>query len=235
MISYVLLALILILLIFLFSRFNPAATGKIKENLYVVRSVFVNFYILVTSDGLALFDTGMSPGAAVRGFKKLGLDINAVKYIFLTHTDYDHAGGIKAFPKAVLYISKAEVPMIDGSKARRGLMYNRRLSSYRTLDNNETVQAGDTKIQLIFTPGHTAGSASYLIDNKTIVTGDLLRLSRKGAILPFLWLMNMDHRQDKESLKAVWPIIEKADYILTAHTGFISRGERGIKSFAEEP
>jgi len=224
MASYIILIVLAAFLVYLFTRFNPAPTGKVKENLYAVRSIFVNFYVLETSAGLVVFDTGMSPGVAAGGLKKLGLDSGAVKYIFLTHTDFDHAGGMSAFPKAEIYISKAEEPMIDGTKARRGVMHNRRISGYHTLADNETVTVGNTKIQMILTPGHTVGSASYLIDNKTLVSGDLLRLTRSGAITPFLWLMNMDHKQDVESVKAAKPIIDKADYILTAHTGFINRG-----------
>ena len=225
MISYIILIILAAFLVYLYTRFRPAPTGKVKENLYAVRSVFVNFYILKTSAGLVLFDTGMSPGAAAGGLKKLGLDSGAVKYIFLTHTDYDHAGGVSAFPKAGLYLSKAEEPMIDGTKARRGVIHNRRISGYHTLAGNETVTVGNTKIQMILTPGHTAGSAAYLIDNDTLVSGDLLRITRKGAVSPFLRLMNMDHKQNVESVKAAKPILDKADYILTAHTGFISRGE----------
>ena len=223
MISYIILALLVIFLIYLFTRFNPAATGKIIENLYAARCIFVNFYVLDTTAGLVLFDTGMTPGVAANSLKKLGFDSKAVKYIFLTHTDHDHSGGISAFPKAILYIAKAEAAMINGTTARRGFIYNRRIKEYRSLENNEAVKIGDTNIQLILTPGHTAGSASYLIDGKVLVTGDLLRLSNKGAILPFLWLMNMDHKQDSESVKAAGPIIEKVDYILTAHSGVINR------------
>jgi len=40
----------------------------------------------------------------------------------------------------------------------------------------------------------------------------------------------MDHGKDVESLKAAGPIIEKADYILTAHTGFLSRSEYANKN-----
>ena len=70
MIAYIILAVAVILLILVFSRFNPAATGKINENLYVVRSAYVNLYILETSAGLALFDTGMSAGAEETGARR---------------------------------------------------------------------------------------------------------------------------------------------------------------------
>ena len=223
MASYIILAILVLLLVFIFSRFYPAATGKVSQSLYAVRCLFVSFYVLQTSGGVVLFDTGMSPLAAKRGLQKLGVSPEAVTHVFLTHSDYDHAGGLAAFIQTARYLPKAEIPMIDGTLARRGFMRNRLKYSYTALTNEETVTIGDSEVQLLHTPGHTAGSASYLIDGKYLVTGDLLRLSRKGTVLPFLQLMNMNHKQDIESIDAARPLLENVDYILTAHTGYFCK------------
>lgn len=223
MISYIITFALILLLVFIFSSFRPAATGKITDDLYAVHCGFVNFYVLKTSAGAAVFDTGISPTVARYGLRKLGVSPDTVTHVFLTHTDYDHTGGLAAFPQAKRYLSNAEETMINGTTPRRGLIYNKRMSDYHMLENGETVMVGEKSIQLLHTPGHTPGSASYLINNVNLVTGDLLRLSRKGDILPFLPLMNMSHQKDIESIEAVRHIIEKAEYILTAHTGYIKR------------
>ena len=220
MISYIILVVLVMVLIFIFSRFYPTATGKITENLYAVRSIFVSFYVLQTSGGTVLFDAGMNAATAKRGLKKLGISPESVTHVFLTHSDYDHVGGLAAFRQAARYIPKAEVPMIDGTLARRGFMRNHFKYEYRTLENEETITVGESAIQLLNTPGHTAGSASFLIDGKYLMTGDLLRLSRKGVILPFLPLMNMNHKQDIKSIETLRTKIEKIEYIFTAHTGY---------------
>lgn len=220
MIEYIILGILLLTLIFIFSRFHPAPTRKITDNLYSIRCGYVNFYALTTDDGVALFDIGMAAGLAKRGLEKLGISPDAVTHIFMTHTDQDHIGGLPAFPNAALYISKAEEQMINGQTARRGFMRNKRLSSsYNTLENNETVVVGGIPVRLYLTPGHTPGSSVYLADNRILITGDLLRLSRKGVVMPFLWLMNKNHRRDIESIEAARGLIDNAEYILTGHTG----------------
>ena len=219
MFGYFIAAAILIFLVFIFSRFRPAATQKITENLYAVSCGFVNFYAVKTGKGVALFDTGTNPAAAKRGLLKLGMPPDSVTHIFLTHTDYDHSGGISAFPGAERYILKLEEQMINGETARRGFLRNRRLSNYHTLEDGEIVSVGDSSVKVYAVPGHTPGSAAYLIDNRFLASGDLLRVSGKGKILPFLWLMNMNHRQNIESVKAMQSVINGAEYILTGHTG----------------
>ena len=210
---------IILFLLYLFSRLRPAATQIIEENIYAVRCGFVNFYAVRTSAGILLFDSGASPAMAKRGLHKLDISLSDVSHIFLTHTDIDHAGGIKAFPNAITNISIKEEKMIDGSTARRGPIYNRKISGYQTLEDSETVVIGDTAIELRLTPGHTAGSAIYIIGRDVFVTGDLLWYSRRGKIFPCIWYMNMDNKLEEQSAKAALDAVKDARLVLTGHTG----------------
>ena len=220
MLSYVIAGLVFVFLLFLFSRFRPAPTKKVTDDLYAVRCGFVNFYVLKTDNGVIQFDTGMSPFFAKRGLQKLGISPDVITHIFLTHTDYDHVGGLAAFPQAMRYISKPEEQMINGKTARRGVLHNRKLSNYHLLEDGDTVSVGNYTIKVHFVPGHTPGSVVYVIGNRYLVSGDLLRVSRKKEIIPFLWFMNMNHRQVIESMKKVQSVIRNVEYVLTGHTGF---------------
>ena len=222
-ISYIILGVLVIILVFIFTRFRPSATQKITDNLYAVRCGIVNFYAVKTGGGVVLFDAGTDPLSAKRGLKKLDIEPDTVTHVFLTHTDYDHDGGASAFPKAKCYISADEEQMINGKTPRRLFIYNKRLNAYNTMKDGEIIVIGDTQIKACFTPGHTPGSVSYIINDRYIASGDLLRVSRKGTILPFLRLMNMNHSQDIKSTEAMKPVLKETEYILTGHTGFYKR------------
>ncbi len=223
MLEYIILAVALAVLVFIFSSFHPARTAKIADNLYAVNCAMVNFYAYKNDGGIALFDAGLNPGMARRGLKRLGLSPDEVTRVFLTHTDYDHTGGLAAFPNAEVFISDAEEQMINGETVRRGFMRNSLKRPYKTMRDGETIQHGDVSVKLILTPGHTPGSASYLVDGRVLVTGDLLRVTR-GNIKPFLRLMNKDHKRDAMTIEAMRGDLGQAEYILTGHTGLHKKG-----------
>lgn len=219
MVSYVIAGLLLIFLIYIFSIFNPSPTKEITDGLYAVRSGFSNFYALKHSGGVILFDAGMNPPFASAGLKKLGIDSKSVTHIFLTHSDYDHTGGISAFSGARTVIPAEEEQMINGNKARRAFMHNKKISSYETMNDGEIMNINGVEIKLMHSPGHTPGSAAYLINGRFLATGDLLRVTRRGDILPFLRMMNMDQKLDAKSVEKIKNVIENVEFILTGHSG----------------
>jgi glyoxylase-like metal-dependent hydrolase (beta-lactamase superfamily II) len=223
MAGYIAEGALLLVLVFLLTRFRPAATRKIADDLYAVRSGIVNFYALRSGDEVALFDAGLSPGIARRGLAKLGISADAVTRVYFTHSDFDHTGGHKAFPKAELVLPRDEERMIDGSTPRRGMMYNKGFSDYRAMDDGEEETFGGATVKMLAAPGHTPGSAVYLIDGRILVTGDLLRIGRDGKILPFLWLMNMDHGRNRQAVLELRDTIDSARIILSGHTGVLER------------
>ncbi|MFO7927909.1 MAG: MBL fold metallo-hydrolase [Halobacteriota archaeon] len=51
---------------------------------------------------------------------------------------------------------------------------------YEPLGRNEVVTVGDVEIKAVFTPGHTSGMASYLVDGMAILTGDTVFVDSVG-------------------------------------------------------
>ena len=218
--EYVFIGVVLGFLLFILSSFRPAITSKIDENIFAVNCLMVNFYILKIGNDLILFDTGLNAVFAKRGFKKLGLSPLDVTHIFLTHSDGDHAGGVKAFSNAQLFLSTEEEQMINGKTAKKLFIHNKKLKdNYHLLENNDILEIDGVTIRCILTPGHTPGSMIYLIDNRICVTGDLLRITRRSKLVQFLRLMNMNHKQNMKSLNNALDILNDAEIILSGHTG----------------
>lgn len=146
---------------------------------------------LIWDDSLAiLVDTGM-PGQnklILEGINVVGVPLERLKSVILTHQDIDHIGSLPALindlGNLTVYAHALDKPYIEGQKPLLKLELPEQLQ--HLVDNPPKVKVdqilndGDELpyfggIQVIFTPGHTPGHISlYLRKSKILIAGDAL-------------------------------------------------------------
>ncbi|HYB59107.1 MAG TPA: MBL fold metallo-hydrolase [Candidatus Acidoferrales bacterium] len=217
---------------------------RIGKNVYEVKSKVVSMFVYATDQGLICFDSGLNEGAVRREFESLSLNPEFVTNVFLTHTDRDHVGGLDLFKNAKLYLSFEEEQMVDKRTPRfLGFVHNPPIEKpYRLLSDGDIVQAAETKIEAIATPGHTPGSMSYLVDESTLFTGDTVPL-KEGKVLPFSkprffdfirlrsLVASMDTTTQAESVRKLAKL-QNVSLMATAHTGFTTNFAYAMSEWA---
>jgi len=202
---------------------KPVKTSRVNDAIVAVKAGASNFYLIQKGDELIALDSGYAPGVIRRELAKLGIDPGRVSALFLSHTDFDHAGGLSVFPNAMVYLSRDEEPMVTKKTVRKyGLFYNKGINArYTLLKDNDEVDVGSIRVKAIETPGHTPGSMSYVIDGSVLFAGDAFRVVKQKA-RPVHGIFNMDKKRVEESLRKI-AALEGIDLILTGHRG-VARG-----------
>ncbi len=195
-------------------------SALIADDFFIVGFGFVAMYAFRAGDSLLAFDAGMRPTSVQREFDKLGLEPGKVKSVLLTHSDRDHTGGITAFPKASLLVSKDEVSMMDRSTPRMfGIMHNRPLPrAYETLSDSQELRFGSTRVLCVSTPGHTSGSMSFLVNGSILVVGDILNLDHGRAVMDRTFI-NMDSEKRRQSIQKL-ASLRGVSLLCTMHSGY---------------
>jgi hydroxyacylglutathione hydrolase len=199
-----------------------SGTGKIADRVFAVSTPMVSFYVYSNGTSAVCIDSGSSAKAAKRGLGRIGIDPASVTHVFLTHSDGDHVGGVAAFPNARILLPRAEEPMVSGLRKRRILFLRRRnrlRASWVAVDDGEVVMAGGIVVRVIATPGHTVGSTSYLLNDETLFTGDLLML-KGGRAEPSLSFISDDAAEDARSITRLAAAVPAAAMLCTAHSGY---------------
>ncbi len=209
----------------------PLQPGLVDGFVHVVSEDYVTADILDIGDGkVALIDAGVDPtGKAILAeLAAMKLDAHAVSAIFLTHGHTDHVAGAVVFPDAKVYALQADVALAEGRVGGHGLITQLMpvkptgVHVTRALTDGEVVQVGNRAVHVLAIPGHTAGSAAYLVDG-ALFLGDSAGATSDGTLKAAPKVFSDDPTQNRQSLKALAARLgtEHLDVktLIFAHTG----------------
>ena len=149
---------------------------RIAGNLYYVGTYDLACYLITTSEGNILINTGLAASMTQikSNIETLGFKFSDTKILLTTQAHYDHMGAMAAIKKetgAQLMIDEkdADVIVTGGSSDYELGIYGTSfepVKADRLLHNNDTVKLGDMQLVLLHHPGHTKGSCSFLFTVK---------------------------------------------------------------------
>jgi N-acyl homoserine lactone hydrolase len=120
----------------------------------------------------------------VNRLAKLGIKPEDIKYVVQSHLHLDHTGGVMDFPKAVVFVQRREIewaytadPSMKPTYIRGD--FDQPHIKYQYIEGwrqNPFDVFGDGSVQVLFTPGHTPGHQSLLVNlpksGRVLLTGD---------------------------------------------------------------
>ena len=170
-----------------------------------------NAELIITDKMKILFDTG-SHGVKttlMKSLESLAVYPDEIDAIFISHLHYDHCENVTMFPKAKLIINKVEwdyaMEQCDVYTPLENLQYMKtRAITFVNKDNQEVFDG----MRAIYTPGHTLGHMSLLLD------------TNEGN-----WVLAADACKNRGELK-----LEKSDQFVSEHDSISSI--RKIKSIS---
>lgn len=146
----------------------------------VLGELATNCYLLIDEESLeaAIID----PADDAEDLKKLVENKGAVlRYILLTHGHRDHTLAAPAlhafFPNAAVYIH----PLDKGTTGLYRYPMEELIDGLRFYEDGDTLPLGALTVDVLHTPGHTAGSVCLRVGN-ALFTGDTLFAGSVGRI-----------------------------------------------------
>jgi metallo-beta-lactamase class B len=204
----------------------PAEPTRIVGPIYFVGTKGLGVWLITTSEGHLLLNTGMpTSGQMIEdSISKLKLDLKPrdIKLLLTCHPHIDHVGGHAYIQK----ISGAQVAMLDagvdvlqtGGKA--DFLYGRVFGFEpvhvdRVFQDGDTITVGDVSLTAISCPGHCYGATTFIMNvverGQTYVVvfpdGSSVNPGYRVAVHPSYPRIGDDYRRTLRTLESLRPDI----------------------------
>ena len=155
---------------------RPYPPFRIAGNLYYVGTYDLACYLITTTKGNILINTGLASSATQikNNIETLGFKFTDTKILLTTQAHYDHMGAMAAIKKgtgAQLMVDEKDADVLatggssDYALGKYGTSF-KPVKPDRLLYNNDSIQIGNMQLVLLHHPGHTKGSCSFLFTVK---------------------------------------------------------------------
>lgn len=152
--------------------YRPADPFRIIGNVHYVGSADLTSFLITTSKGHILLDSGAPENVALvlQNIGRLGFDPREVKVILGSHAHVDHVGGIAALRRltgAALWMSRADAEL--AARGGKGDPHFADRFSYppfvadHLVENRKPVTLGGVAMMPLITPGHTKGCTTWTV------------------------------------------------------------------------
>ena len=149
---------------------------KIAGNLYYVGTYDLACYLITTTQGNILINTGLAASAVQikSNIETLGFTFADTKILLTTHAHYDHVGAmayIKKMTGAKFMADEKDAEVLatggtaDYELGKNGVSF-KPVTADRLLHDGDTISLGNMQLVMLHHPGHTKGSCSFLFTVK---------------------------------------------------------------------
>ena len=151
---------------------KPFPPFRIVGNLYYVGTYDLAVYLIVTSGGNVLVNTGINDSTPVikANIEALGFRFEDIRLLLATHGHWDHVGAmaeIKRRTGARMLMHEGDADLLESGGSLdyrfpdgRGTIYEPVKVDQRLKDGDK-VRLGNTELTVIHHPGHTKGATSF--------------------------------------------------------------------------
>ncbi len=152
---------------------RPFPGHRVIGNLYAVGTYDLAVFLITSSDGHILINTGVEDSMAMirQNIESVGFRLEDVKILLATQAHWDHTAAlaeIKDLTGAEMWATAEDAPVLeDGGFSDPhfgGRESFRPVSVDRIIADGDVIELGATRLTVMETPGHTAGSSSYLME-----------------------------------------------------------------------
>lgn len=149
---------------------QPVTPFRIVGDVYYVGAAEVSSFLITTSQGHILLDSGFleTVPQIKENVARLGFRFEDIKILLNSHAHADHAGGLaqlKELTGAKLMVSEGDAPLLarggkNDANFGDGFLFQP-VTADRMLRDGDTVTLGEALLTARITPGHTPGCTTW--------------------------------------------------------------------------